>query len=280
MPFDAHYEEEGKRMNWKRTARWSWLVLPFLLLALWPAVAAAHDDKHKRGARPCTEMESGQACLYEVTEETVFDDPAAPTVRNAMASLMGRVVGVFPGCEAGCDIVAVASSFISVGTGGGIPLSVAAGLGFPFADCPASAGLASVCGRFAVVINEPGSVDASEVIVALGELSGEGDLSPAVGAGIPLGSIKNGVWAAQGVNPLTGEPFALGGTFQGTFRLPFTNPGHVRDFWRHKFHLPARGIQPAFYLLDNGKRTPVGLNERSLGAPTVRLEVEFVAVGP
>src|SRR3990172_139757 len=87
VPFDAHYEEEGKRMNWKRTARWSWLVLPFLLLALWPAVAAAHDDKHKRGARPCTEMESGQACLYEVTEETVFDDPAAPTARNAMASL-------------------------------------------------------------------------------------------------------------------------------------------------------------------------------------------------
>ena len=276
MPFDAQYEEKGNAMNWKRTARWSWLVLPFLLLALWPGDAAAWPKPKV----PCTTLGSGQACLYEVTEETVFDDPAAPTVRNAMASLMGRVVGVFPGCEAGCDIVAVASSFISVGTGGGIPLSVAAGLGFPFADCPASAGLASVCGRFAVVINEPGSVDASEVIVALGELSGEGDLSPAVGAGIPLGSIKNGVWAAQGVNPLTGEPFALGGTFQGTFRLPFTNPGHVRDFWRHKFHLPARGIQPAFYLLDNGKRTPVGLNERSLAAPTVRLEVEFVAVGP
>ncbi len=39
--FDACEGKEEIQMNWKRTARWSWLILPFLLLALWPSHAAA-----------------------------------------------------------------------------------------------------------------------------------------------------------------------------------------------------------------------------------------------
>src|SRR3990172_3887654 len=58
VPFDAQYEEKGNAMNWKRTARWSWLTLPFLLLALWPSVAAAWE--HHRPA--------ADAVLYEVWE--------------------------------------------------------------------------------------------------------------------------------------------------------------------------------------------------------------------
>ncbi len=298
VPFDVQDEEEGKRMNWKRTARWSWLILPFLLLAVGPGVAAAHHG-HKPASLPCVHLQPGQACFYEVTEEATYDtvDLSAfglgivPSVRHSTSSNMGRVVGIFPGCELRCDVIAVAADSISLLPAILSPTGVAAGLGvqltpLELANCPGVPSGPSICASFVIVVNEPGGIDPSEVVVAGGVFWGQVDISPAVagpngvpqdGDEIPLGSITNGQWMASGFLP-NGTPWARSGTLTGIFRMPFTNKGAVKNFMKKKFNLPDEDDLPAFYLVDF-KKVPVRENERSLGFPLLRIEIEFVA-GP
>ncbi len=251
MPFDAQYEEKGNAMNWKRTARWSWLILPFLLLALWPGVAAA-----QLGVRP-----DANALLYEVTENMKIKGEHMSR-RVATAALVGTVQAGTPICPAllagafgatSCSITAIASDNINLATGKG-----------------------PVVGTFAVVIQGDNAVDGAELVIVRGTLHGKIDLAPAVlgGDGIPgsgdeapLGSI-NARWSARGVRDLPSEvPPTLQaliagirarGTLEGTFRLP------VGD------------MANAFYVGESGF-VPVLDNERSLAVPTVRLEIEFTA---
>lgn len=268
MPFDAHYEEKGKRMNWKRTARWSWLILPFLLLALWPGAAAADDDHKKRKPRPCTKLEANQACLYEVTEEAVFVDadfnPIDPTkvppaFRVATAAIMGTTGPGGAACPlpVPCSVVAHGMSVISL-------------TGDPFSN--PNFGQGTFEGTLSFVVNETGTVDGEEVVFATGAISGGINLLPAILyrlglGGAPLGSLQ-GLWClGSGCTP--NRPLT------GTFRLPFTSEGALKNLLKHSFNLPRKGVQPAFYLLDDGRRVHVLFSERSLGDPTVRLEATF-----
>src|SRR5258708_7946356 len=69
------------------------------------------------------------------------------------------------------------------------------------------------------------------------------------------------------VETIDGRPGAAF-KFTGTFRLPFS----VDDGGRH--HRARREVD-AYYMDDNGHLTEIKDHERSLGVPTVRLDIEF-----
>ena len=69
--------------------------------------------------------------------------------------------------------------------------------------------------------------------------------------------------------PLCLDPAKFGAApFTGVFRLPFTVD---RRGWRHR----AFSNRDAFYLGDHGQLIRVLPDERSLGFPTVRVEIDF-----
>lgn len=236
MPFDASYGEKGNAMNRKRTARWSWFALPFLLLALWPALAAA-----QLGVR-----DDANSVMYEVTENLKLK-PLQTGRGVSSASLMGSVNGNTSICPipVSCGITAMATRSISLATGTG-----------------------PVAGTFSVVGELDGGqsnpVDGPEAVLVRGNLQGTIDLSQALlfaatggAAGSPTGTIR-GRWSAHGAD---GGPFAglhAHGTLEGTFRLPIEVP---------VFGVVYRGATGFVPVLDN---------ERSLAEPTVRLELKFV----
>jgi hypothetical protein len=115
-------------------------------------------------------------------------------------------------------------------------------------------------GTYTVTVQDANNVDAPEFVIMSGTFKGAADLSP-VAAGTPLGFITNGVGT---VDPSTATAF----TFKGTFRLPFTMD------WTGKRGGPRRN-HGAFYLSNDGQPYRVRLNEKSLGWPTVRLEIVF-----
>lgn len=265
-------------MSWRRTSRSSWVILPFLLLAIWPGTADAKDkddakDMNERDPLPCTRLAAGQACLYEVAEQVVFLDArfqpidptkAQPAFRSATSALMGTTGpgGTLCPMPVRCSIVAQGSSLINLS-------------GTPFSN--ANFGKGTFTGQFAVVVNEPGTIEAPKVVISVGAFSGAIDLSPTIlsrltngAAGAPLGYLTLGKWCL-GVGCTPGS-----GSLTGTFRLPFTSKGVVlKDLEEDKFS-PSRGdADPAFYVLDDGRSVRIRPVERSLGNPTVRLEATF-----
>ncbi len=108
-------------------------------------------------------------------------------------------------------------------------------------------------------------VDAAEFVIMTGTFQGDADLSLSLAGVAPLGYIKNGV-AGVDVDG-DGQP-DLKFSFSGTFRLPFAVDATGR-------YQKWSGARDAFYLDDQGHKVPVKNNERSLGAPTVRLEINF-----
>ena len=239
-------------MNWKRTARWSWLILPFLLLAVWPGVAAAQS-----GVAAGT-----NALLYEVTENLKLN-PLLHGRGISTAALMGTANALTSICPAAspCGLTAMASRNINLATGTG-----------------------PVTGTFSVVGELPGGgsnpVDGPELVILRGTLHGTINLGPALLygatgglAGAPIGTIS-GRWSAKGV---AGGPFAglqAHGTFTGTFRLPFVGfpLGCLAD--GNPSDCTSLAVS---YFTDAGGRVDVQATELSLAEPTVRLEVQFVA---
>ncbi len=230
-------------MNWKRTARWSWLILPFLLLALWPRVAAAQE-----GIRP-----DANAVLYEVTENLKLK-PLASGHRIATSALMGTVnagTSICPDLLAeylgvtACSLNAMGSSNVSLADGKG-----------------------RFEGTFEVVINTPDTnpVDGPELVILRGTFHGRIDFSAALfgpdgvpksGDELPIGFLTNGRWNAKGVE---------GGFLAGV---------HARGTLTGTFRQPVGTVANAFYFTGIGF-VPVQPNERSLGEPTVRMEIKFV----
>ena len=177
-------------MNWKRTARWSWLILPFLLLAIWPAVAAA---------------QAPNAVLYELTENLKLK-PLATGHRVASSALMGTVAAGTAICPLPVECAITAMGFDNINT---------------------ATGKGPIAGTFAVVVQGDNPVDGPELVILQGEFSGKIDLSL---ASVGLGSLTNGKWSARGVKggPLAG--LRLHGSLTGTFRLPFqVAPGVAAD---------------------------------------------------
>lgn len=236
-------------LNWKSTVMWTALSLLFLLLALMVGPAPAL-------ARPA------DAVLYEVTEDMYLldangnpvADPRLAVARSAVAQLSGtakvgtplcpwQVLQLTPGAKA-CTVNATGADHLSLATGQG-----------------------TVSGTYAVVVQDTNRTDSPEFVVMTGTFGGDADLSLALTNTAPLGFITNGIATIDGV---TGDgQGALTFGFAGTFRLPFAldAKGKPGKPIRHKH---------AFYLADDFKtKIAVEANEKSLGFPTVRLEIRF-----
>ena len=203
--------------------------------------------------------------LYEISERVTFDpDPSSAGVirRNATSPLQGFAEVGTPLCPADLLISLPRMKSCTVIATGKDTVSTATGLG-------------PVSGTFDVVINAPGnsSVHVPDLPVISGTFSGDVDLSLAVLHHVPLGSIMGSFTITQLADPATGmlgplsQPVVL--PFKGTFRMPFAIDTDGR---------PARRDRKsaAFYLADD-LRTLILVRptERSIGFPTVRLEVSF-----
>jgi hypothetical protein len=202
--------------------------------------------------------------LYEISERVTFDpDPSAPGVilRNATAPLQGFAELGTPLCPSqllvsvprieSCTVIATGADSVSIATG-----------------------LGPVTGTFDVVVNAPGnsSVHVPDLPVISGTFTGEADLSLAVLHRVPLGAIRGTFTITQMADPSSGQLFPLPAPvilqFRGTFRMPF---GVAGGQW-----VRSNRRNPSFYLADDMRtRIPVQHSERSVGFPTVRLEVSF-----
>ena len=203
--------------------------------------------------------------LYEISERVTFDpDPSSAGVirRNATSPLQGFAELGTPLCPSellisvprmkSCSVIATGTDSVSTMTGAG-----------------------PVSGTFDVVINAPGnsSVHVPDLPVISGTFSGDVDLSFAVLHHVPLGAIQGSFTITQMADAATGRLVTLPGPvvlpFKGTFRMPFALDTHAR---------PVRSDRKsaAFYLADDLRTLSlVRPTERSIGFPTVRLEVSF-----
>ncbi len=280
-------------MNRKKAVRGTWVLLPVMLVAT-PSLGAAAD-----------------AVLHEVTEEVVFTDdhftPVDPTVntpafRMATSAIVGTAAVGSAICPlpVPCSIVALGSNQLRL-------------------IMDAKFGTGPFSGKFALVLNEPGTTSRTHVpavVFKAGAFAGEMDLAPAIlfratngAAGAPIGTITGGQWCLgdKCFNPdgtinfgTDGRLAHPDGTLTATFRIPFTaermlkdltgehqeeglrgeheqdsRGEHQRDSWDERVGHPRGGAGPVFYLVD-GERQRVRPNDRSLGVPTVRVELDFL----
>jgi hypothetical protein len=235
-----------KAFNWRSPTMWTTVSLLFLLLALMV------------GPTPALAGGVGQGVglvLYEVTEDMyLLDKDGRPTAdlasavaRTAVAQLSGIAKLGTPLCPWEVLVVAPGAPGCIVNASGADNLSLADGTG-------------SVSGTFAVVVQGDNKVDAPEFVVMTGWFGGSADLSRPFKGKAPIGYLAGG----QGVVDQTGQTF----TFSGTFRLPY-----ALDL-RGK-HAKPRQHQTAYYMTDDWSPVWLEGSERSLGWPTVRLEIKF-----
>ena len=228
----------------------SLLVVPAAGYADWPESSESRDSATGTGAT-----------LYEVSERVTFDpDPTNSGVilRNATSPLLGFAELGTPLCPTmlqasfpqmkRCSVIALGSDNVSTVTGRG-----------------------PVVGAFDIVINAPGNstVHVPDLPVISGTFRGEIDLSLAVLHHVPLGSIT-GTFTIPTLDQ-RGQLTLAEVPFSGTFRLPFG----IDDLGRVVKHDDDE-THGAFYLADD-MRTLIRIRskERSIGFPTVRLELRF-----
>jgi len=237
-------------MSWRSAVTLGLLGLMFLLLALvGPAPALAWDlsqfwvDTNTLGA---------DVVLYEVTEDMYLRDAAGNFVtspapggrRTAVAQLSGWAKLGSPLCPSWVLLVAPTARKCAVNATGADDLSLATGKG-------------TLGGTFSVVVQGDNLVDAGEFVIMTGTFFGDADLSPAFAGVAPLGYITNGVVGVEGKD--------LKFKFSGTFRMPVSIKGYRSD--------PLQ--LDAYYVGPQGAPVWVKANERSLGVPTVRIEIKF-----
>jgi len=233
----------------KRAVTWSLLGLMLLLFGPVPAVAW---DLGQIWLDLATL--SADVVLYEVTEDMYLKDaagnfvthPVADGRRSAEAQLSGWAKLGSPLCPAWVVMVAPTTKKCAVNAKGKDDLSLATGKG-------------TVSGAFSVVIQGDNAVDAAEFVIMTGTFSGDANLSLAFKGWAPLGYITNGVATIDGSG--------LTSNFTGTFRLPVKLK--TLSTWPDLLQLDA------YYVSDLGVPVWVKANERSLGVPTVRLEIKF-----
>ena len=226
--------------------RMSSVVLGMGAILLGPALGTseAHGGD---GPRP-------DAVFYELTEEAVFRPDG---FRDATSALEGKARPGSPLCPHGLQ--AYAKRFfpaaVAVKT---TPRCRVVAIGRSVIDMKFGSG--EISGTFWVVVHSVATnlTDAAELVVMTGSFTGHvqvRDLPTGRIIEILPGSVFKQEMALEGF-PLPLPPNASF-SFTGTFRLPFT-VHHV-----------------AVYLTDRGELVPVLPEERALGEPTVRLEVNF-----
>lgn len=250
------------------------LVVLIALLALVPTKVAVAAD----------------ATLYELAEEMTVDGqgyrwatssfqgtaqlgtPLCPQILATLLALGDKPISV-----TSCTVSGVGSDKIDIATNptSGWPLRTTFGTG-------------KLWGKFAVVVNADNAVDAPEYVVMTGRFSGDMSLTaPAeftgkrqtAGPTTQRIALHGGTFTPENVLGFTpaelghylGAPAAMLGiasaTFSGTFRLPFSVTGGVKE-------KPRKGAA-AFYLDDADRLVPVRKDETALGYPSVRIEVNF-----
>jgi hypothetical protein len=237
--------------KWKRVAAWSLAAMSCAWLVAAPAAEAGNGKGPRRNLERgvIVEMPNIDAVLYEVTEKmylldangNVVPGPELAVTRKADASLFGwaRLGSLL--CPAKELITNLKHSTCSVTADGIDNISLWTGKG-------------TVDGSFAVVVQDDNKDDAPEYVVMNGTFLGNMDLSIR-----PLGKVV-GTFTAAGSEPV---PFC------GTFRLPF-----AVDAEGNRIN-PSR-MSAAYYLADNGvDLISVLPREKSLGMPTVRLEINL-----
>jgi hypothetical protein len=211
---------------------------------------------------PAPALAGPAAVLYEVTEDMYLKDAAGKFVtspvlggrRMAVARLSGFAQVGTPLCPTWVLYVAPTAKKCTVNASGADDLDLATGKG-------------TLSGTYAVVVQGDNQVDAPEFVVMTGTFKGDANLAPAFANLAPLGYITNGVATVDGYDELI-----FG--FSGTFRLPFTLD------WTGK-HGKVKRNRGAYYLSDSGTPFRVRQNEKSLGLPTVRIDLKFDQVaGP
>ena len=230
---------------WKSAVTWSLLGLMFLLFAL------------MYGAVPALAQEP-DAVLYEVTEDMYLKDAAGKFVnsvvpggrRTAVAQLSGWAKLGTPLCPAWVKVIAPKTKKCTLNATGADDLSLETGKG-------------TLAGSYSVVVQGDNKVDAPEFVVMSGTFKGDADLSPSMSGQAPIGYITNGVAT------IDGQPGVF--KFTGTFRLPFS----LDETGRYRNYKPWWSELEAYYLDNNGHPRRVKDNERSLGRPTVRIEIDF-----
>ncbi len=233
--------------TWKRAVAWSFAALAFgALLGTSPAAAEPRRNLN-RGV--VIDIPGAEAVLYEVTEKMYLLDadgnvtaPNLAVSRKADASLFGWARVGNPLCPSSQLITNIGLGACSVTADGIDNISLWTGKG-------------TVDGTFAVVVQDDNVADAPEYVVMNGGFAGQMDLSIR-----PLGRITGTFTAGGGSAPVG---------FCGMFRLPFEmQPDGKRGN-------PRRG-NPHYYLADDGATLiPVQAAEKSIGMPTVRLELRF-----
>jgi hypothetical protein len=212
-----------------------------------PAAVAGPLRNLQRGV--VVDISGADAVLYEVTENMYLVDregrpvgPEQAVARKAEAALAGWARVGTPLCPYEQMALSLVRPACAVTAEGLDNISLLTGQG-------------SVDGTFAVVVQDDNLTDGPEYVVMNGTFSGQMDLSTR-----PLGKVSG-----KFVSNLTGEAVP----FCGTFRLPF-----ALNLWGKREN-PRRG-QVAYYMANDGKSVfPVLGGEKSLGMPTVRLELTF-----
>jgi hypothetical protein len=247
-------------------------LLSLMFMALVSPLHAAAQDK-----KIVPEVD---VTLYQVAENMALDDLENPTIRSARGALQGTAkfgtplcpadlvrlllsIGLLPTQDRPCTITVFGSDEVNTTTGAGTLTGVP----------PA--------GGFSVVINLDNTTDAPEFVVMTGQFEGTlqvlADTSVNPPRQLPLIAITGGTLKPLDVLGLPIEQIGLLGldpasfapvSVSGIFRLPFTVDR------RGKRSRPRTG-QEAFYLSDHGQLIRVKPEERSLGFPTVRVEIDF-----
>lgn len=231
---------------------------------------SAHDGQSKEV----------DAKLYEVTENMSLDNLSKPTLRTATAAVQGSAklgsplcpvdllhlllsLGLLTRADKPCTITAIGTDEIHTTTGSGSLT------GIP----PA--------GGFAVVINLDNTTDAAEFVVMTGRF--EVSLQVVVDTSVnpprqlPLITLSNGTFTPidvlgfpiASIGMLGLDPAKFGPvSFSGVFRLPFTVDKYGK-------HMRPHSSKDAYYLGDRGQLIKVQPDERSLGFPTLRVEIDF-----
>ena len=182
---------------------------------------------------------AADATLYELTENMKLVGKDSPR-RRATSELMGTANAGTPLCPMPvgappCTINATGSDNISLVTG-----------------------LGKFSGTFTVVVQGDNPVDSPEFVIAKGKFTGKMDFSPAVLGGIPYGSVV-------GTLDPNGGGHRDQVRFKGTFFLPFVFPD---DPSATAYYLDFNPANPYHVV-------PVADNQRALGYPTVRFEINF-----
>jgi len=225
---------------------------------------------------------AADATLYELTENMKLDNLANPTERKAMAALQGTAQIGTSLCPA--ELIGLLQYFGLVTTPQ--PCAVTA-VGRDVVDLATGSG--ALEGEFAVVVNADNAVDGPELVVMEGTFRGnmqlQMDMSTTPPTPLPLITIPCTTTEPSTCGTLTpttvfGVPIAALGDyfgldpaafaaapFGGVFRLPFIIVDGKRD--------KPKKAAPALYMDDSGGTFPVADDERSLGMPTVRVEINF-----